>query len=87
VNVVGDIYEIIMKKTFDVELKDATIRGLIEKIAENYGQNVRKLVVSDAGEFRVLILVNGIDIRLKKKLDTPLKMGDLVDIVPPIAGG
>jgi len=87
VNLMGSVYEIIGQKTFDVELKGATVRGLLEKMSETYGQDLIRLIVSDSGELHVLILVNGVDIDFIKKLETPLKEGDLIAIVPHVVGG
>jgi molybdopterin synthase sulfur carrier subunit len=46
-------------------------------------------LLDDSGELRrfVNVYVNEEDVRFLQKLDTPLKDGDEVSIVPAIAGG
>ncbi len=86
-NLIGHISEMTDEKTFDVELEDATVRGLLEKMSKTCSQDGMRLIISETGELRVMILVNGVDIDFIKKLDTPLRYGDAVDIIPPIVGG
>lgn len=49
----------------------------------------RERLCDDAGELRrfVNIFVNGEDVRFLSGLQTPLKTGDEVSIVPAVAGG
>ena len=64
---------------------------LLEAIAELDGQypGLRERLVDDTGELRrfVNVFVNGEDVRFLDGLDTTLKPGDEVSIVPAVAGG
>jgi len=88
VNLIGHIRDLVGEKNFDIEIEDHTLRGLIRKISTVYGKDLMKSIVKQqTQEFFVLILVNGMDVDFLKKLDTPLKDGDRIDIIPPVAGG
>ena len=56
---------------------DSTYPGLIERICDEQGR-VRRFVN---------LYVNGDDIRFLQQLETKLKDGDEISIVPAIAGG
>ena len=62
-----------------------------EAIQELEGQfpGMRERLLDDTGELRrfVNIYVNGEDVRFLDGLDTALKSGDEVSIVPAVAGG
>ena len=88
VNLIGHIQEIVGNKQFDVELDDCTVRGLIEKISMLYGLGLIELIFKqETQEFIFLVLLNGTDVDFLRGLDTPLKEGDRIDIIPPVAGG
>jgi len=86
VNVIGHIYDLVGEKTIDVELENPTVRCLLNKMSTLYGEDLRKSIMNEKWELHV-VLVNGMDIDFIKNLDTPLKQGDRVDILPLIAGG
>jgi molybdopterin synthase sulfur carrier subunit len=71
-----------------VQAEGATLREVVESLA---GQNAdfKTRLLDDSGELRrfVNVYVNEEDVRFLQKLDTPLKDGDEVSIVPAIAGG
>jgi molybdopterin synthase sulfur carrier subunit len=50
---------------------------------------LKERICDDAGKVRrfVNVYVNGEDIRFLSSLDTPVKEGDEISIVPAIAGG
>jgi molybdopterin synthase sulfur carrier subunit len=60
-----------------IEALDARYPGLKERLVDEAGQ-LRRFVN---------IYVNGEDVRFLQGLDTPLKPGDEVSIVPAVAGG
>ncbi len=78
------------KKTVFFDLaENATAEQLLQLIIDTYPALTRHLL---AGERQlhphVHFLVNGQDIQLLPGLlQTPLKMQDLIDIFPPVAGG
>jgi molybdopterin synthase sulfur carrier subunit len=65
-----------------------TARELIANLDQQYA-GLKERLCDEAGAMRrfVNIYVNNEDIRFLKDLDTALKDGDLVSIVPAIAGG
>lgn len=72
----------------EVQAEGATLREVIESLgAQN--EEFKSRLLDDSGELRrfVNVYVNEEDVRFLQKLDTPLKEGDEVSIVPAIAGG
>ncbi len=72
----------------EVNVDATTLREAVYQLAsQNEEFNTRLL--DDTGELRrfVNVYVNEEDVRFLQKLDTPLKDGDEVSIVPAIAGG
>ncbi|MBV9864657.1 MAG: MoaD/ThiS family protein [Abitibacteriaceae bacterium] len=72
----------------EVQAEGKTLREVVNSLA---GQNeeIKTRLLDDQGELRrfVNVYVNEEDVRFLEKLDTPLKDGDEVSIVPAIAGG
>ncbi|HEY4682257.1 MAG TPA: ubiquitin-like small modifier protein 1 [Candidatus Acidoferrales bacterium] len=71
-----------------VELTGATVSEILSKLTTQYSE-LRKHLFTDDGKLRsfVNIYVNDEDIRYLKKEQTPIQHGDVVSIVPSIAGG
>ena len=72
----------------EVEAQGATLREVVENLASQ-NEEIKTRLLDDSGELRrfVNVYVNEEDVRFLQKLDTPLKDGDEVSIVPAIAGG
>jgi molybdopterin synthase sulfur carrier subunit len=72
----------------EVEVNAGSLREAVETLASQNSEFKTRLL-DDAGELRrfVNVYVNEEDVRFLQKLDTPLKDGDEVSIVPAIAGG
>ncbi|MEO7434214.1 MAG: ubiquitin-like small modifier protein 1, partial [Candidatus Binatia bacterium] len=66
----------------------ATVAALVEDV-ESRHPGLKERICDDAGKVRrfVNVYVNGEDIRFLGSLDTPVKDGDEISIVPAIAGG
>jgi len=64
------------------------VRELIGRIDSAF-PGFSSRIIDEAGAIRkfIIIYLNDDDVRCIKGLDTPLKPGDEVWIVPPIAGG
>jgi sulfur-carrier protein len=60
----------------------------IDNLESQY-PGIKERLYDESGELRrfINIYVNGEDIRFLSGLDTPLKAGDEVSIVPAVAGG
>ncbi|MBK7972175.1 MAG: MoaD/ThiS family protein [Deltaproteobacteria bacterium] len=71
-----------------VDIEATTIRGLLDGL-ESAHPGIRERLCDADGKVRrfVNIFVNGEDIRFASSLETSLKSGDDVSIVPAIAGG
>jgi molybdopterin synthase sulfur carrier subunit len=71
-----------------VEAEGATVAALVDDLEKRY-PGMKDRICDEGGQVRrfVNIFVNGEDIRFLKHLDTPLKSGDELSIVPAIAGG
>jgi len=72
----------------EVQVQASTIREAIEKLEEVY-PCFKERILDEQGEVRkfVNLYLNDEDIRFLKGLDTELKDGDVLSIVPAIAGG
>ncbi|MEN3027709.1 MAG: ubiquitin-like small modifier protein 1 [Aquificaceae bacterium] len=72
----------------EVQVQASTVRNAIERLEEVY-PGFKERLVDEQGEVRkfVNLYVNDEDIRFLKGLDTELKDGDILSIVPAIAGG
>ena len=71
-----------------VEADGATVAARVDDLEKRY-PGMKDRFCDEGGQVRrfVNIFVNGEDIRFLKHLDTPLKSGDELSIVPAIAGG
>ncbi len=65
-----------------------TVRAALEQIAASYPGFLQR-VVMDAGELRpyVNVFVGSSEVRSISGLDTPVNEGDVVSIIPAVAGG
>lgn len=71
-----------------VEADGGTVAALVVDLDRRY-PGIRERICDEKGQVRrfVNLFVNGEDIRFLQHLDTPLKAGDELSIVPAIAGG
>jgi sulfur-carrier protein len=67
----------------------ATLQELMHALCASYGPEFRRWIVDENGGFGGLsiVLVNGVDCRELKGMDTPLNPNDTIAIFPPVAGG
>jgi MoaD family protein len=79
------------KGVLEMEMEDATIRGLLSDLSERFGQEFRDLIFDPKTKNlsnHIRVLVNGRHYNhLPNRLDTELKEGDEVSLFPTIAGG
>ncbi len=65
----------------------ATVRELLENLEDRY-PGFKKALLNDGQLHRfVNIYLNDEDIRFLRQLDTPLNEGDVLSILPALAGG
>ena len=72
----------------EVDVKASSIRDLIGTLEKNY-PGIKDRICDESGNIRrfVNIFLNEEDIRFLGKENTSLKDGDVVSIIPAIAGG
>jgi molybdopterin synthase sulfur carrier subunit len=70
-----------------VESNGATVNEVLQNLGKQYGGITERML--DAGKIRrfVNVYVNDEDIRYLSNLETPVKDGDEVSIIPAVAGG
>lgn len=71
-----------------VTAEGSTLQSLVDNLESTY-PGIRERMVDEAGQLRrfVNIYVNGDDVRFLDGMQTTLKDGDEVSIVPAVAGG
>jgi adenylyltransferase/sulfurtransferase len=72
----------------EIEVDGATVGEVLDRVTKA-NSDLRKHLYSDESKLRsfVNVYVNDEDIRGTERLDTPVKDGDTISIVPAIAGG
>ncbi len=72
----------------EVGTAGSTIGAVVDNLEQSF-PGIKERLCDEEGRVRrfVNIYVNGDDIRFLSNLDTPVKDGDEVSIVPAIAGG
>ncbi len=72
----------------EVDIKAASVRELIGSLDKNF-PGIKERICDESGNVRrfVNIFLNDEDIRFLNKEDTALKDGDVISIIPAIAGG
>lgn len=71
-----------------VEVEATSVREMVENLEKQYA-GLRERLLDENGQVRrfINIYINGEDIRFLQDIETSLKGGDEVSIVPAIAGG
>jgi molybdopterin synthase sulfur carrier subunit len=72
----------------EVNAQGANVKALVEDLDKNF-PGIKERICDETGKIRrfVNVYVNGDDIRFLQNLETALKEGDNISIVPAIAGG
>ena len=91
VKVLGPLINIVGGSSFTLELAPGTtIREMLDQVFETYGE---PMIVEVMNEERTdlapyyKVLVNGRNSKLMHYMDTVLENGQVVHIMPPVAGG
>jgi molybdopterin converting factor small subunit len=71
-----------------VEVPEGNVKAAIDSLLNRYG-SLKEHLFDEQGRIRsfVNIYLNDEDIRYEQNLDTAVKSGDVIQIVPSIAGG
>ncbi len=66
-----------------------TVKDVLERLAKRHGKEFTDYLYNKEGKVRehLQLLVNGKSVSLLEELETRLKEGDKVAIVPPVGGG
>lgn len=72
----------------EVEADGATLGEVLTAIGQNY-DGLSSRLYDDAGEIRrfINVFVNDEDVRFLDGKQTPVKAGDVVSLIPAVAGG
>lgn len=72
----------------ELNVEATTLQQVIDQLSSQ-NEEFKNRLLDESGNLRrfVNVYVNEEDVRFLQKLDTPLKDGDEVSIVPAIAGG
>ncbi|HEX9445294.1 MAG TPA: ubiquitin-like small modifier protein 1 [Candidatus Binatia bacterium] len=72
----------------EVNAQGQNVRALVDDLEQKY-PGIKERICDETGKVRrfVNVYVNGDDIRFLQNLETSLKEGDNISIVPAIAGG
>lgn len=83
----GDLKELLANQIM-VDLKPrAKLKDLINKLGETTGSSRGYIGSYNAAGPTLTILINGRNTQTLKKLETTLKDGDAITILPPFVGG
>lgn len=72
----------------EVDAQGSNVRTLVDDLENKY-PGIKERICDETGKIRrfVNVYVNGDDIRFLQNMETALKEGDNISIVPAIAGG
>jgi sulfur-carrier protein len=71
-----------------VQTEGKTVGELLENMNRQYPGFKEQIITADGGLHRfVNIYINDEDIRFLQSLDTPVQEGDILSILPALAGG
>ena len=72
----------------EVNAQGANVKSVVEDLEKKY-PGIKERICDESGKIRrfVNVYVNGDDIRFLQNLETSIKEGDNISIVPAIAGG
>lgn len=83
--------ELIGKSKEDLDFTPAsvTVEDVLEELVKRHGKTVKNYLYSETGSVKthLQLLVNGKNVDLLEELETQLKEGDQVAVVPPVGGG
>lgn len=82
--------DMIGAKELNMDLEnESTIKDLLSKLFEKYGEDVKKLLIKKTGDLndQVVIMINEKNIRSLDKFDTKIHNNDEIIFLPAIAGG
>ncbi|MEM3606990.1 MAG: ubiquitin-like small modifier protein 1 [Candidatus Bathyarchaeia archaeon] len=80
--------ELTNKREEEIEVKEgATVKDLLEALAEKYGKKFKDIVFNGAVSDRLIMLLDGVNIYSLNNLETKLNENNVFVILPPVGGG
>lgn len=86
----SSLMDITKRREIDFTINEkSTIRSALERLRSELGNNFEKSIFTSSGRLNsfILILLNGKDIRHLNGLNTNIKNGDEISMIPAVAGG
>lgn len=73
----------------EVAVEASTLIEALEALSEEFGEEFNRRLFDDGGKPRrfINVYVNGRDMRFLDRLETELKGGDAVSVIPAVSGG
>lgn len=74
----------------ELELSGRRVQDVVEELVERFGEAFRETLIDPTLRSptpRVIISVNGVEVGCLRGLDTELRDGDVVDLIPIVHGG
>lgn len=77
------------KEILEFTEKSVTVKEVLEELVKRHGKAFKDYLYNGKGEMQeyLQLLVNGKSVSLLEELETRVKEGDEVAIVPPVGGG
>ena len=90
IKVFATIREITKNREIELESEDGvTVKDAVKLMVDRYGERLANYLLEKNGKPKpaFLLMVNGISIKELEGLETRLQDGDVLAILPPVAGG
>lgn len=90
IHIIGLLTELVGKTNLNVRTREgATLSDVLAEVGKEYGEDVKNKILSSSGDFHPYIIasVNGIDVRERGGVTTPVKEGDKISVALVVVGG
>lgn len=84
----GNISTITKQNQMDMEFEGYTAEDFLKRLIEEFGEDMKKILFPNGSlSDLIFILINGRNIEGLEGLDSEIKDGDIVSVLPMTAGG
>ena len=90
IRIIGSLADIIGKTDLNISTRaGATLLDVLTEAAEKYGEDIKDRIVSPQGGFQdyIIATINGIDVREREGIRTPIEDGDKISVSQVVVGG